>query len=221
MIAPIGAQTLRDRVLEALAWDSRVEGTKIGVTVDNQVVTLTGTVQSYAEKLAAQEATHRVPGVLDVANNVVVRSPLHLGRSDTEIALAVRNALEWDVFVPDQRISSTVSSGWITLEGEVDRLREREDAERVLRQLAGVLGINNRITIASRPAQPEAIRSAIQQALERHALHEARQIEVHVDDAVVTLQGTVGSFTEKLAVVGMVSHLRGVRSVKDRLKLRS
>lgn len=220
MIAAMGNHRLRDRVLEALAWDSRVDDTKIGVTIENQVVTLTGTVQSYAEKLAAQEVAHRVSGVLDVANDVIVQAPFHLGRSDTELALAVRHALEWDVLVPDQRIRSTITNGWITLEGEVDLLRERDDAESALRRLAGVIGIHNRVVIAPPPAEPEAIRTAIQQALERHARHEARHIDVRVEDGRVTLQGAVGSFAEKCAVLGMVSHLRGVRGVHDRLALR-
>jgi len=221
MIAPMGDHAVRDRVLEALAWDSQIDDTKIGVTVENQVVTLTGTVQSYAEKLAAQDAAHRVPGVLDVANDINVQAPFHLGRSDTELAVAVRHALEWDVLVPDQRIRSTVTNGWITLDGEVDLLREREDAESAVRRLAGVIGIHNRIVIALRPAKPEAIHTAIRQALERHAQHEAQHIDVRVADGVVTLEGTVGSFAEKRAVMGMVSHLRGVRAVHDRLVLRS
>jgi osmotically-inducible protein OsmY len=215
----MGDQKLRDRVLEALAWDSRIDDTKIGVTVQNEVVTLTGTVPTYAAKLAAQEAAHRVPEVLDVANDVVVQAPFHLGRTDTELALAVRHALEWDVLVPDQRIRSTIANGWITLEGEVDLLREREDAEGAVRRLAGVIGIHNRIVIALRPAEPEAIRKAIEQALERHAQREARHIDVRVEDGLVTLQGSVGSFAEKRAVLGMVSHLPGVRGIRDRLRL--
>ena len=91
-------------VLEELKWDSRVDETEVGVEVDNGVVTLTGTVTSWAKRMAAQEAAHRVGGVLDVANDVVVKVPGGLGRSDTEIAHAVRNALEWDVFVPDKDI---------------------------------------------------------------------------------------------------------------------
>jgi osmotically-inducible protein OsmY len=217
MIAVKKNQALRDGVLEALKWDSRVDDTKIGVTVSDQVVTLTGTVTTYAEKLAAQEIAHRVPGVLDVADDVIVQTPFHLGRNDTELALAVRNTLEWDVLVPDQRIRSTVANGWITLEGDVDLLREREDAERAVQRLAGVIGIHNRIVIAPRPVKSEAIRTAIRQALERHAQHEARHIDVRVEDGVVVLDGNVGSFTERRAVLGMVSHFPGIRGVSDRL----
>lgn len=219
MIAIKEDQALRDRVIEALKWDSRVDDTKIGVTISERVVTLTGAVSSYAAKLAARNIAHRVPGVLDVADDVIVQAPFHLGRSDTELAVAVRNALEWDVLVPDERIRSTVANGWISLEGDVDLLREREDAERAVRRLAGVIGIDNRIVIASRPVKPEAIRTAIREALERHAEHEAKHIDVFVEDGVVVLDGRVGSFTEKRAVMGMVSHLPGIRGVSDRLTI--
>lgn len=212
-------QTLRDQVIEALKWDSRVDDTKIGVTISDRVVTLTGTVSSYAEKLAARDTTHGVPGVLDVADDIIVQAPFHLGRNDAELALAVRHALQWDVLVPDERIRSTVANGWIILEGEVDLVREREDAERAVRRLAGVIGIDDRIVVAPRPMQPEAIRTSVREALERHAEHAAKHIAVSVEDGVVILAGRVGSFTEKRAVLGMVGHLRGIRGVSDRLTI--
>ena len=114
-------------VLRELRWDSRVDETEVGVEVDQGVVTLTGTVASYAEKLAAQEAAHRVTGVLDVANDIRVKMPGSEGRTDTEIAQAVRHALAWNVLVPETRITSTVTDGWVTLDGSVERLREPAD----------------------------------------------------------------------------------------------
>src|SRR6266542_2713292 len=124
---------IQQAVLEELKWDTRVEETDVGVEVDSGVVTLTGTVNSYAKRMAAQEAAHRVGGVLDVANDIQVRVPSMLERTDTEIALAVRRALEWDVQVPDRSIQSTVSDGIVTLEGSVDFWHQREDAERAVR----------------------------------------------------------------------------------------
>ena len=127
-------EQIHQEVLRELRWDSRVDKTEVGVEVDQGVVTLTGTVASYAKKLAAQDAAHRVTGVLDVANDVRVKVPGSLGRTDTEIAQAVRHALAWNVLVPETRITSTVTDGWVTLEGSVDRLRERDDAERAGRR---------------------------------------------------------------------------------------
>src|SRR5690242_17767431 len=104
---------IQQEVLRELNWDTRVEETEIGVIVDNGVVTLTGNVGSYGKKLAALEAAHRVAGVLDVADEVQVVVRGGKTRTDTEIAQAVRNALEWDVMVKAARIRSTVTNGWV------------------------------------------------------------------------------------------------------------
>src|SRR5687767_5406726 len=128
---------LKQRILRELKWDSRISWASINVEVNEAVATLTGSVSSYAQKVAAQEAAHRVAGVLDVANDIEVRPVDGFIRTDTEIARAVRSALEWDALVPDERIQSSVSDGWVTLEGEVDYWRERTDAERVIRRLTG------------------------------------------------------------------------------------
>jgi osmotically-inducible protein OsmY len=111
--------------------------------VDDGVVTLTGTTNSYAAKLPAGEGAHRVPLVLDVASDIEVRTVGKAARDDTELAQAMRRALEWDALVDDEKIQSTVSNGWVTLGGAVDRLREREDAERAVRHLTGVRGVTN------------------------------------------------------------------------------
>ena len=139
-------------VLEELKWDSRVDETEVGVEVDKGVVTLTGTVTSWAKRMAAEEAARRVIGVLDVANDIKVKIPGGLSRTDTEIAQAVRHALQWDVFVPEEQISSTVSDGWVTLDGTVERWSQRNDAERAVRNLTGVKGVANRIAV--KPISP-------------------------------------------------------------------
>lgn len=213
------AQIQRD-VLQELAGDPRVEETEVGVSVQDGVVTLSGTVTSWAKRVAAQEAAHRVTGVLDVANDVTVKLPGGLVRSDTEIAQAVRRTLEWDVFVPDTRIQSTVSTGWVTLTGTVDTVGEREDAERAVRNLVGVRGVVNQITVSQPRVAPEGIRTAIEEALERRAEREARRIDVTVSpDGEVTLTGRVRSWAEREAVVASARYLRGVRDVRDRLRI--
>jgi osmotically-inducible protein OsmY len=210
---------IQQDVMRELRWDSRIGSTRVGVDVDKGVVTLTGTVENFAKKHAATEAAHRVAGVLDVANDVQVHLPGSPGRTDTEIARAVRSALEWDVFVPDQHIRSSVSEGWVTLEGEVEFLREREDAGRVVRRLGGVRGVWNQITVKPRKVDPVALRQMIGDALERRAEREAEQIGVTVDDGSVTLTGKVHSWLEKDAVVGVVGHAPGVRMVSDKLRI--
>jgi osmotically-inducible protein OsmY len=148
---------LQEHVLEELKWDARVDPADVGVTVDDGIITLAGTVGSYAERVAADEAAHRVCGVRDVANELEVRLPDILQRTDTEIARAVRWALEWDVFVPDEHIQSSVSNGWVTLEGAVEKPTQRADAERAVRNLAGVHGVIN--DIAAPGAMPGVART--------------------------------------------------------------
>lgn len=209
---------IQKQVLQELKWDTRVEETEVGVQVDKGVVTLTGNVSSYAKKLAAQEAAHRVSGVLDVANDLKVKFPGGL-RTDTEVAQAVRRALEWDVMIPEKRIQSTVAEGWITLEGTVDLLHEREDAERTVRNLIGVRGVYNKIVVKPALPKPAQLRERIEEALERGAEREAKRIRVEVSDGTVTLSGSVRSWLEEEAIVGAVSHAPGVQKVKDNLSI--
>jgi osmotically-inducible protein OsmY len=210
---------LHHDVLEELKWDSRVDETEVGVEIDGVVVTLTGTVTSWAKRLAAEEAARRVIGVLDVANDIKVKVPGGLTRTDTEIAQAVRRALEWDVFVPEEKISSMVSDGWVTLEGTVERWSPRDDADRAVRNLTGVKGLVNKITV--KPAKPvtEDVHKAIEQALERRAEREARRIRVDVRDGRVTLTGTVHTWAERESVLAAARFTAGVHDVEDRLRI--
>jgi osmotically-inducible protein OsmY len=210
---------LTQRILRELKWDSRIEWASINVEVNDAVATLTGAVSSYAQKIAAQEAAHRVTGVLDVANDIEVKPIDRFARTDTEIASAVRNALEWDALVPNEFIQSTVSDGWVTLAGDVDYWREREDAERAILRLAGVVGVTNEITIRKRPVDPKELREHIEYALERRADREAERLRVDVNDGAVDLWGRVHSWQEKRAVVGSIGHAPGVTQVRDHLRI--
>ena len=205
-------------VLAELKWDSRVDETEVGVQVNGGVVTLTGTVTSWAKRVAAQEAARRVIGVLDVANDTKVKASGGLARTDTEIAQAVRQALEWDVFVPNEKITSTVTDGWVTLEGPVESWSQRDAAERAVRNLSGVKMVVNKIIV--KPAQPMTgdVRKAIEEALERRAEREARNIGVDVRDGTVTLTGPVHSWAERKSVLAAARFTPGVRAVEDRLR---
>jgi osmotically-inducible protein OsmY len=205
-------------VIEELKWDSRVDETEVGVQVAGGVVTLTGTVTSWAKRVAAQEAARRVIGVLDVANDLKVKAAGGFSRTDTEIAQAVRQALEWDVFVPNEKITSTVTDGWVTLEGPVERSTQREAAERAVRNLMGVKMVVNKITVTQPKAAIGDVRKAIEQALERRAEREARQIAVDVRDGTVTLTGPVHSWAERKSVLAAARFTPGVRVVEDHLR---
>jgi len=210
---------LQQDVLRELENDTRASVTEIGVQVTDGVVTLTGIVDSWAKKAAAQEAAHRVIGVLDVANDIHVRRTAHAGRTDTDIAGAVRRALEWDAFVPDGRIESTVSDGVVTLAGVVDHIPQREDAERAVRSLEGVVGVVNQIQVVPPPADVTTLHRNIEEALERRAAREARGIRVSVAGDVVTLEGRVRSWAEKRSVVGAATGTPGVRHIVDEIEI--
>ena len=210
---------IKIQVLRELKWDSRIGWAEIGVEVNEGIVTLAGTVTNYAKKVAAQDAAHRVAGVLDVVNEIEVTPEGEFIRSDRHLARAVRHVLEWDAFVPDERIKSTVSNGWVTLEGEVDLWREREDAEKTILRLEGVIGVINKIRMVPRKVDPQELREEIEYALERRADREADRLRIEVKDGAVDVFGRVHSWQEKRAVLGSISHAPGVAVIRDHLRL--
>jgi osmotically-inducible protein OsmY len=210
-------EEIRKDALFQLDWDSRLRWSDIGVNVKKGVVTLTGTVDSYAKKLAAQKVAHSVPGVLDVANDIEVKVTARLQRTDSEIARAVRHTLEWDALVPSDQIRSTVANGWVTLEGEVEYYSERESAQRAVAHLPGVRGVTNNIEVCALPVEPERVKFLIEDVLERRADREAKRIRVSVNEGDVTLTGAVKSWDEKKAILGAVGHAPGVKMIHDHL----
>ena len=142
---------IQREVLRELEWDSLFREAEVGVAVDCGIVVLSGTLPSAEKRLGAQRAAHRVPGVLDVANEIQVRVP-GSGRTDAQIARTVRDALVWNVLVPDSKIRSTVSAGEVLLEGKVESRQQRDDAERALCNLAGVVRVVNQIEVCAPPA---------------------------------------------------------------------
>lgn len=213
-------QEIQNAVSDELAWDCRVDQATIGVHVRSGIVTLSGTVDAWSKRVAAEEAAHRVTGVLDVANDVRVVIPPAGSRTDTEIAEAVRHALEWNVLVPHRLIHSTVSDGQVVLEGEVEYLTQRDDAEKAIRHLAGVRFITNRISVkAPRPVRSADVRDAIHDALERRAAREFSRIRVDAEDGAVTLTGSCRTWGDRKAVVGAARGTAGVHTVRDEMRI--
>jgi osmotically-inducible protein OsmY len=185
---------IRHAVLRQLEWEPEVSHNQIGVGVTEGVVTLSGQVDTYAEKIAAEKTVKRVYGVKAIANNLQV-TPEGV-RTDTEIAADAVHALEAHVNVPADRITVTVRDGWVTLEGSVDWMFQKEAAENAVQYLAGMRGIANRITLIPTLCSAEVMEK-IEEALLRNALIEADRIKAEVRDDVVTLSGTVYSWGEK------------------------
>lgn len=212
---------IQKEVLRELAWDSAIEATDVGVEVDGGVVTLTGTVSSYLQKWAAEQAAHRVRDVCDVANDIVVKAPGFGMPTDTELAQRVRRVLEEDPLVPHAGIVTTVSNGWITLGGQVELPRQIDDAERGVRSLVGVRGITNNITVSPprRAPDPDALRRAIEDALTRQAERVAAGMQLTVEAGTATLSGQVRTSLEKLAVLDALGHAPGVRRIVDEVRI--
>jgi osmotically-inducible protein OsmY len=208
---------IKHDVVQELKWDQRVDETEVGVQVKAGIVTLTGSVNSYFKKTAALDAAHRVPGVLDVVNELEVRVGLPWKKSDSDIAQSVRNALVWDASLPDEQIKSTVDKGWVTLEGQVDFWYQVGDAARIIGRLNGVHGVTNLLTVKAKPVDEAKLRSSIEDALRRQIEREAQHIDIKSTDGVVTLSGTVHSWAEKEAIENVARFAPGVRKLDNKL----
>jgi osmotically-inducible protein OsmY len=211
---------LRTDVEAELKWEPRVNPNEIGVAVKDGVVTLTGWVDSYTKRYAAEEAAHRVRGVRAVANEIEVKLPALAERTDADIAAAAVRALEWDAMVNVDNLDVTVSKGWVTLKGSVDWQFQKTDAERVVSRLIGVKGVTNLLTIKPRVTQSD-VKQKIEQALVRSAQTDASKITVEVDGSKVILKGTVRAYAEKQEAERAAWAAPGVTSVDNRITVSS
>src|SRR5947207_4150878 len=205
-------------VIAELKWEPRVTPSEIGVVVKDGVVVLTGWVDSYLKKWAAEEAAHRMRGVKAVANDIEVRLPSTAERTDADIAAAAVRALEWDAAVPVDKLDITVSKGWVSLRGEVEWQYQKQDAERVVRRLQGVRGVSNLIVVR-RPLSPTGLKEQMEQALVRTAELDAQGIQVRVEGSKVILEGKVRSWAERDEAERTAWSAPGVTAVENRIQI--
>lgn len=187
--------SLQQDVLDEFMWDPEVEQTEVGVEVDDGVVTLSGTVDRYLVRLAAERAALRVDGVRAVANDITVRGPYT--HNDTDIATAAANALEANTLIPKDRVDVTVQNGKVTLRGTLDWSYQATAAVSSVRSLRGVRDVINLIGIVQPSVSAAEVEAGIGGALVRAARIDADRIRVRTADGDVTLSGTVRSWAEK------------------------
>lgn len=208
-------------VMEEFVWDPEILVTDVGVEVDSGVVTLTGTVREFTTRLAAEHAAFRVAGVRAVANNVEVLPQWSDDRTDTEIAKAAANVLQYSSAVPSDAVHIKVTDHWVTLSGEVDWAFQRDNLEKAMHHIAGVTGVSNLIFVKQPVASVHEIKDGIERALLRSAEVDADRISVHIDGGHVTLTGTVRSWNERREAQAAVWRSRGVTAVTNSIEVRS
>jgi osmotically-inducible protein OsmY len=188
---------LQHAVMEELAWETSIDAAEIGVSAESGIVTLNGIVKSLPQKWAAEKAAQRVSGVKAVTDGIVVKLPTDSELSDTEIARAAVNALDWNASVPRGRVKVVVTHGWVTLEGSVQFHYEKVAADYAVRRLTGVRGITNLISMKPPQISPKDIKHRIEQAFERAADLDAQTISVEAKDGKIVLRGSVKSWPER------------------------
>lgn len=209
---------IKQDVLDELAWQPNVDETEIGVIVENGVVTLSGVLNNYSKKVAAEKAVKNVEGVKALAGDIEVKYGNDFKKTDKEIAKAVVEALEWNSSVPEKNLTIKVEDGWVYLSGEVKWGYQREAAKRAVENLLGVRSVINSITI-KQDVKPFDVKDSIKKAFERSAELDAKNITVLTDGNTVTLRGKVHSLKEKEDAETAAYRAPGVYYVLNELKV--
>jgi osmotically-inducible protein OsmY len=209
---------LQRDVLDELKWDPRVDHSQIGVTARDGVVTLTGFVPAYAEKVAAEKAARRVVGVNAIAEEIEVRFASDPKTSDGEIARRILDMFSWDVTISGQKLSVKVEHGWVTLTGTVDWHYQREAAKKAAGKISGVKGISNLIEVKMK-ATPSEVRERILAAFKRSSEVDANSINVSIEGTTVRLGGKVRAWNERQIAERAAWSAPGVTNVVDNIIL--
>lgn len=208
---------LKTNVLAELAWEPSISADHIGVTAKEGVVTLTGYVESYWQKLAAEQAAGRVKGVKALAEEIEVRLPIHIKRNDDEVAAAALSRLAWDSTVPKDSVKVKVEKGFVTLTGDVEWHFERESAADAVRSLSGVTGVSNQIKVKARPST-STISKDIMHALNRSWYFDDN-VKVTADGGKVFLTGSVDTWGDRQTAALTAWAAPGTTSVVNDIRI--
>ena len=204
-------------VLLELKCNPSITHEHIGALVSNGIVTLSGKVPSYIEKLAAEKAVRRIAGVKAIVEKIEVELAGAHQKDDIDIAEAVLTHFQWNIQVPDLLIKTKVENGWVQLSGEVEWNFQRAEAERCVRALSGIKGVVNNITLKPKNIQPEAIRQKIEEAFSREADRDAKKIKIEIQGGKVILSGTVHSYVEMDEARHAAWNTAGVTNVENNM----
>ena len=213
------AQIQKD-VMAQLNWEPFLETAEVGVAVKNGVVTLSGTVGSFAKKISAERAAKKVAGVKAVAEEIEVKFLNSDKKNDTEIAEAALNALKWHTALREDKIKIKVEKGWLTLEGEVEWEFQKNSALHMVENLKGVKGVINKITIEPK-MKPNEVENKIREAFHRSATIDSERIHVETAGKKVTLTGKVRSWPEKRDAERAAWYAPGINEVDNRIEVES
>jgi osmotically-inducible protein OsmY len=209
---------LQADVIAELKWDPRVDHTQIGVTAKDGVVTLSGFVPSYAEKIAAEKAARRVVGVKAIAEEIEVRFASAPKTSDAEIAERILHLFSWATTLPSDKLKVKVEKGWVTLTGDVEWQYLSREAQKLAGRITGVKGVTNLIAVKARPSATD-MRERIAEAFKRSSLLDARSLDVVVEGHKVKLSGTVHGWNERRVAEAAAWSAPGVTEVEDNIVL--
>jgi osmotically-inducible protein OsmY len=209
---------LQSDVIAELKWDPKVDHSHIGVAAKDGVVTLSGFVASYAEKIAAEKATRRVTGVKAIAEGLEVRFASDRKTSDAEIAQRILDLFAWDATLPSDKLQVKVEKGWVTLTGKTEWQYQRNDAHKLAGRISGVKGVANMIEVASGPSSTD-LRDRIAAAFERSSMLDAKSLDVSVVGHKVKLSGTVHGWNERRVAEAAAWSAPGVTQVEDNIIL--
>lgn len=207
---------LQSDVQDEIKWEPKLRGAEIGVIASKGVITLTGVVDRYTMKIAAEKAAERVAGVRVIAQEIEVRVTEAAKRSDTDIASAILESFKWNIDIPEETVTIKVENAWVFIDGVVEWQYQKDLIEDAVEPIRGIKGVSNYITIQPK-INPGIIQENIRKALQRNAAIEASNVKFEIDDHKVTLKGTVHSWFERNEIEKAAWSAPGVVTVKDDL----